>query len=145
MLQNLETQGWNYLPGKSCIVLVAPDRSAANEMIEYAYEWLKAIANVWGEVVIRWNGCRRGFNSNTPITMMGESRKVDSLAVISDLIFAGRVDGTVQVWDLASKNLVTNFSGYHSDKVKSLAVTPDGKTLISGSADKTVKIWDFDF
>ncbi|GGA46357.1 PAS domain-containing protein [Okeania sp. KiyG1] len=61
MLQNLETQGWNYLPGKSCIVLVAPDRSAANEMIEYAYEWLKAIANVWGEVVIRWKGCRRGF------------------------------------------------------------------------------------
>lgn len=61
MLQNLESRGWTYLPSKSCIVLVAPDRSAANEMIEYAYEWLKAVANVWGEVVIRWNGCRRGF------------------------------------------------------------------------------------
>ncbi|GFZ93683.1 serine/threonine-protein kinase [Okeania sp. KiyG1] len=84
-------------------------------------------------------------DSNTPIAMMGESRAVDSLAVISDLIFAGRVDGTVQVWDLASKNLLKDFAGYHSDKVKSLAVTPDGKTLVSVSADKTLKILDFDF
>ena len=30
----------------------------------------------------------------------------------------------------------------HSDKVTSVAYSPDGKHLVSGSADKTVKVWD---
>ena len=30
----------------------------------------------------------------------------------------------------------------HSDSVKAIALTPDGKTLISGSRDNTIKIWD---
>ena len=29
----------------------------------------------------------------------------------------------------------------HSDEVKFVAITPDGQTLISGSADTTIKIW----
>ena len=29
----------------------------------------------------------------------------------------------------------------HADEVKSLAISPDGKTLFSSSADKTIKIW----
>jgi len=32
----------------------------------------------------------------------------------------------------------------HDDAVMSAAVTPDGKSVITGSADKTVKIWDFE-
>ena len=30
----------------------------------------------------------------------------------------------------------------HSDVVKSIAITPDGQTLVSGSYDKTIKLWD---
>ena len=30
----------------------------------------------------------------------------------------------------------------HSDTVRSVAYSPDGKHIVSGSVDKTVKIWD---
>ena len=30
----------------------------------------------------------------------------------------------------------------HSDYVRSVAFSPDGKTIVSGSDDKTTKVWD---
>lgn len=32
----------------------------------------------------------------------------------------------------------------HSQRVTSLAFSPDGKTLVSGSWDRTVKVWNLD-
>ena len=30
----------------------------------------------------------------------------------------------------------------HSSQIKSVAFSPDGKTIVSGSSDKTIKVWD---
>ena len=30
----------------------------------------------------------------------------------------------------------------HSNRVTSVAFSPDGKTIVSGSKDKTIKVWD---
>ena len=30
----------------------------------------------------------------------------------------------------------------HSDYIRSVAFSPDGKTIVSGSNDKTIKVWD---
>ena len=52
-------------------------------------------------------------------------------------------DSTVKVWDGETGDLVRSFRG-HTGLVSSVAFgpDPDGRSLISGSHDHTVKIWD---
>jgi WD40 repeat protein len=50
------------------------------------------------------------------------------------------LDKTVKVWNLQTGKLLSDLSG-HSDWVLSVATSPTGQTLISGSKDKTIKIW----
>lgn len=42
-----------------------------------------------------------------------------------------------------SPSLVRTWSN-HSRRVSSLCFTPDGKSILSGSFDKTVRLWDID-
>jgi WD40 repeat protein len=42
----------------------------------------------------------------------------------------------------ASLELKAEKQSAHSDWVESVAFSPDGKTIVSGSRDKTIKVWD---
>ena len=42
----------------------------------------------------------------------------------------------------ASLELKAEKQSAHSDCVFSVAFSPDGKTIVSGSYDKTLKVWD---
>ena len=54
-----------------------------------------------------------------------------------------RVDGTVQVWDIATWMLKANFSGV-TRSVRSIAFSPDGSTIAGGGGDGTVQLWNMD-
>ena len=56
------------------------------------------------------------------------------------LITAGSMDGTVRVCDLSTRRVRSVLAG-HSAFVSALALSPDGKTLASGSVDTTVRLW----
>ncbi|KAJ3117516.1 Transducin-like enhancer protein 4 [Phlyctochytrium bullatum] len=50
-------------------------------------------------------------------------------------------DGAVKMWDIHNKRMVRDI-GSHESTVTCCTLTPDGQRLITGSLDKTVKIWD---
>ena len=78
-------------------------------------------------------------------------------------IVSGGASGTLKVWDAgasaltpsnpqpktyrpvlaaASLELKAEKEDAHSSYVASVAFSPDGKTIVSGSGDQTLKVWD---
>jgi WD40 repeat protein len=49
--------------------------------------------------------------------------------------------GMIRLWDAGSAKLLARFVG-HGCWIKTLAFTPDGKKLISGGGEGSVKFWD---
>ena len=73
----------------------------------------------------------------TPPTQLGN----DTFSFSDERIaFSGKGD-IIYFWDLKHSEIPRQFTG-HTDHVWALAFSPDGKSLVSGSGDKTARIWD---
>ena len=57
------------------------------------------------------------------------------------IVAVGHTDGLVTIWDY-SKQCVIKEIYEHNEEVRSLAFSPDGKYLLSGSFDSKIKIYD---
>jgi WD40 repeat protein len=93
----------------------------------------------------------------TPSTLFTKNKSSYSLRQhiwdVSDLAFtndgktlvSGSFDETIQVWNLSKRVLVRSLPG-HKDGVNSVAITPDGLTLVSAGgstkpdSDKTIRV-----
>ncbi|KAF3434279.1 hypothetical protein FNV43_RR25382 [Rhamnella rubrinervis] len=56
-------------------------------------------------------------------------------------IFSGSMDGDIRLWDIASRKTVCQFPG-HQGAVRGLAVSTDGRILVSCGTDCTVRLWN---
>ena len=52
-----------------------------------------------------------------------------------------QIGGEIKIWDVQSHQLLHTMQG-HKDCIYSVAWSPDGKLIASGSYDRLVKLWD---
>lgn len=58
------------------------------------------------------------------------------------VVVVGTKEGKIEVFDVASAMLLDEVAA-HDGAIWSLQVHPDGRSMVSGSADKTAKFWNF--
>ncbi|OAL55940.1 WD40 repeat-like protein [Pyrenochaeta sp. DS3sAY3a] len=59
------------------------------------------------------------------------------------IVVVGTKDGDIELYDIAASSLLDKIPA-HEGAVWTMQVHPDGKSLITGSADKSVKFWNFE-
>uniref|UniRef100_A0A3Q1BVC4 WD repeat-containing protein 3 n=1 Tax=Amphiprion ocellaris TaxID=80972 RepID=A0A3Q1BVC4_AMPOC len=98
-----------------------------------------AVLSASGDTVKVWNR-----STLQVIRTMACEYALCSLFVPGDRqIILGTKSGKLQIFELASGSLLETVDA-HDGALWSLCLAPDQRAIVSGSADKTVKFWDFE-
>jgi WD40 repeat protein len=119
---------------------------------------------VWGahHPIQLWTRARGGNTWNSlgpPLTALASTARSVAFSLDNTLLAVGGEDGTIRLWDVAhgrprgpplsdpSTRVPESTSQViivltHPNSVTSLAFSPDGKILASGSLNGTVRLWD---
>ncbi|EMC95327.1 hypothetical protein BAUCODRAFT_536540 [Baudoinia panamericana UAMH 10762] len=60
------------------------------------------------------------------------------------IVLLGTKSGDLEMYDIATATLIQSLPAHEGHAIWTLAVAPDGRSVVTGSADKTAKFWRFD-
>jgi WD40 repeat protein len=86
---------------------------------------------------LRWSACLRAISHPSAVICVAFS--ADGRHIVSG---SGSGDGTVRIWDAETGAEVSAPLVGHSNRVNSVAFSPNCRHIVSGSRDNTVRIWD---
>ncbi|CAA90472.1 WD repeat protein, human WDR48 family Bun107 [Schizosaccharomyces pombe] len=72
--------------------------------------------------------------------VVGPRSGVYSLAANNNIIANGGLQKDIQLWDCVSKKRITDLVG-HTDNVRDILISDDGRTILTASSDATIKLW----
>jgi WD40 repeat protein len=75
--------------------------------------------------------------------LTGHEKSVETIAFYphrSGLLYSGDRNGILKLWRIIGREELNSIDTQQS-KINALAISPDGKLLLSASSDKTIKIW----
>jgi len=104
----------------------------------------KTLVTLGKDGITLWNAQKKTRLNASPLT--GHFGAVSAMAISQDrkLMASGGADGTIVIWDVGARNLLSKPIEAHSSNVTSLAFSPDenAKLLASGSYDGAIFLWD---
>lgn len=127
------------------IALKAQPRRAINSLAAAPVTQQLAMAR-YGEVELIYSNGSSSAGKNA-VKLQGHRGNVNAVlfSANGDQVFAAAGEpglfGEVRQWKVAEKRLIHLFEG-HQDAIYSIALSPDGKILASGSYDQKIKLWD---
>lgn len=123
---------------------ISPKVAVRRPVLSLAYDWKMDVVAAArpGEVEI-WSVAQQGIIHRFR-NLAGNVNAVAFSADGTRLFAAGGdpgVKGRIWIWSAGDWKLIRTFEG-HTDAIYSLAVSPDGGTLATGSYDQKILLWD---
>ncbi|WP_395375801.1 TIR domain-containing protein [Marinicella sp. W31] len=131
-VQLWDTETWEFID-------VIPKNTDPVSMISFSSDGSKlAVATDFGMVLI-WD-----FNQNDILFTIKDFYDVSSMVFLLDGESLVIGDGEeLKIFNLKTKKVIGKLTG-HKEKINSLALSPNGKHIVSTSFDQTNKIWDLE-
>ena len=82
------------------------------------------------------------LSSSVSLVSISSNRKyIVCTEVIKNLDSSSGTEEIIKIFDFETEKCLKILKG-HEDSINSVAISPDGKYIVSGSDDETIKIWD---